>query len=298
MTACEPSKTVIAIFGPTASGKTAVAEAVASRIPAEIVSADSMQVYRGLPLLTNQPSGATALVGVWPLDHEGSVGDYQRLAHEAIDAALAAGRTPILVGGTGLYLRAALADLGLPPVPPPGARERWERLYDRLGAQAAHSALAERDPAAAAAVHANDRRRVVRALELHGTGATLAPPRSRLWSGETRRPTRIFGLEVPQDVLAARIHARTVAMFAGGVEEEVARVREETLSRSATQIIGLREIRELPREEAVAAIELRTRRYVAYQRKWMRRIPALTLVPADRSADETAADILAALDEP
>jgi tRNA A37 N6-isopentenylltransferase MiaA len=87
-------------------------------------------------------------------------------------------------------------------------------------------------------------------------------------------------------------------MFAGGVEEEVARVREETLSRSATQIIGLREIRELPREEAVAAIELRTRRYVAYQRKWMRRIPALTLVPADRSADETAADILAALDEP
>ena len=99
----------------------------------EIVSADSMQVYQGLPILTNQPDRPTALVGIWPLDHEGSVAEYQRLAHEAVDGALSQGRTPIVVGGTGLYLRAALADLELPPAPPSGARERWERLYDRLG---------------------------------------------------------------------------------------------------------------------------------------------------------------------
>src|SRR5215216_6411910 len=101
---------VIAIFGPTASGKTAVAEAIADVLPAQIVSADSMQVYTGLPILTNQPERPTALVGIWPLDHEGTVAEYQPLAHEAVDGALARGRTPIVIGGTGLYFRAALAD--------------------------------------------------------------------------------------------------------------------------------------------------------------------------------------------
>ena len=105
---------VVAIFGPTASGKSAVAEALAERIPAELVSADAMQAYRGLPILTNQSVRPARLVAIWPLDHEGSVGEYAALAHAAIDEILAAGRTPVVVGGTGLYLRAALADLELP----------------------------------------------------------------------------------------------------------------------------------------------------------------------------------------
>jgi tRNA dimethylallyltransferase len=284
---------VIAIFGPTASGKTAVAQAIAAALPSEVVSADSMQVYQGLPILTNQPDRPTALVGIWPLDREGSVAEYQRLAHEAVDGALSQGRTPIVVGGTGLYLRAALADLELPPAPPSGARDRWERLYDRLGPGTAHAALAERDPQAALAVHPNDRRRVVRALELHEAGGSLAPPRDRLWSEETRHPTQIFGLEVPKAVLEERIRGRTEAMFERGVGEEVARALRAPVSRTASQIIGLREIAELPRNEAVAAIALRTRRYAAYQRKWMRRIPSVQTVSADRSAAETAAEVLA-----
>ena len=284
---------VIAIFGPTASGKTAVAQAIADAVPSEVVSADSMQVYQGLPILTNQPDRPTALVGIWPLDHEGSVAEYQRLAHEAVDGALSQGRTPIVVGGTGLYLRAALADLELPPAPPSGARERWERLYDRLGPGTAHAALAERDPQAALAVHPNDRRRVVRALELHEAGGSLAPPRDRLWSEETRHPTQIFGLEVPKAVLEERIRERTEAMFESGVGEEVARALRAPVSRTASQIIGLREIAELPRNEAVAAIALRTRRYAAYQRKWMRRIPSVQTVSADHSAAEIAAEVLA-----
>ena len=284
---------VIAIFGPTASGKTAVAQAIADALPSEVVSADSMQVYQGLPILTNQPDRPTALVGIWPLDHEGSVAEYQRLAHEAVDGALSQGRTPIVVGGTGLYLRAALADLELPPAPPSGARERWERLYDRLGPGTAHAALAERDPQAALAVHPNDRRRVVRALELHEAGGSLAPPRDRLWSEETRHPTQIFGLEVPKAVLEERIRERTEAMFERGVGEEVARALRAPVSRTASQIIGLREIAELPRNEAVAAIALRTRRYAAYQRKWMRRIPSVQTVSADHSAAEIAAEVLA-----
>jgi tRNA dimethylallyltransferase len=293
MSTADLSRMVIAIFGPTASGKTAVAEAIADAVPSEVVSADSMQVYKGLPILTNQPDRPTALVGIWPLDHEGSVAEYQRLAHEAVDGALSQERTPIVVGGTGLYLRAALADLELPPAPPSGARERWERLYDRLGPEHTHAALAERDPQAALAVHPNDRRRVVRALELHEAGGSLAPPRDRLWSEETRHPTQIFGLDVPKAVLEERIRERTDAMFESGVGEEVARTLRAPVSRTASQIIGLREIAELPRDEAVAAIVLRTRRYAAYQRKWMRRIPRVQTVSANRSAAETAAEILA-----
>jgi tRNA dimethylallyltransferase len=252
-----------------------------------------MQVYDGLPILTNQPERPTALVGIWPLDHEGTIAEYQRLAHEAVDGALAQGRTPIVVGGTGLYFRAALADLELPPAPPPGARERWERLYDRMGPEQAHDALAGRDPEAAAAVHPNDRRRVVRALELHDAGGSLAPPRDRLWSEETRHPTLIFGLDVPKDALEERIRERTEAMFASGVEKEVARALGAPISRTASQIIGLREVAELPRDEAIAAIALRTRRYAAYQRKWMRRIPGIQTVSPDLPAQETAAELLA-----
>jgi tRNA dimethylallyltransferase len=269
-----------------------VAEAVAGALGGEAVSADSMQVYRGLPLLTNQPEQPARLVAIWPLEHEASVGEYQQLAHAAIDELLAAGRTPVVAGGTGLYLRAALAELDVPPAPDPGARERWEAFYEARGADSAHAELAARDPAAAAGVHPNDRRRVVRALELSEAGFSLAPAEGRLWSGDVRHPTLVFGLQVPKDVLERRIAERTVAMFERGVEEEVRRALAGRLSSTARQVLGLREVAELEREQAVEAIVLRTRRYAAYQRKWMRRIPGLVSVAADRPPDEVAADIL------
>jgi tRNA dimethylallyltransferase len=283
---------VIAIFGPTASGKTAVAEEVARSTPAELVSADAMQVYRGLPILTNQSPFPTRLVGILGLDEEGSVADYQRLAHAAIDEILAAGRTPVVVGGTGLYLRAALSDLELPPPPEPGARERFERLYHERGADRAHELLAERDPAAAAAVHPNDRRRVVRALELAEAGSSLRPGEDRLWSAETRHPTLIVGLEVPQEELARRIEKRTRAMFERGVEDEVRQALAAPISETARTIHGLRDIAELPREQAIEALTARTRRYAAYQRKWMRRIPGLVRIDADRPPSKVAEEFL------
>jgi len=285
--------TVIGIFGPTASGKSRVASEVAHRIPAELVSGDALQVYRGLPILTNQPSEPTRMVGIWPLDREASVGDYAPLAHAAVDEILAAGRTPVVVGGTGLYLRAALAELELPPAPAPGARERWESFYDDLGAAAAHGRLEELDPAAAAVVHANDRRRVVRALELAEAGSSLAPAADRLWSGDTRHPTLVVGLEVPKDVLERRIEERTRAMFDAGVQEEVRRALEGPISVTARQALGLEEVATLPRDEAIAALVVRTRRYAAYQRKWMRRIPGIAMVGADRPPGDIADDIVA-----
>jgi tRNA dimethylallyltransferase len=234
-------------------------------------------------------------VGVWPLDHEASVGEYQALAHAAVEEVLASGRTPIVVGGTGLYLRAALADLSLPPPPDPGAREHFERLYDRLGAERSYALLAERDPAAAARLHANDRRRVVRALQLREAGESLAPAQDRLWADEMRHPTVVFGLDVPRDVLAARIAERTRAMLAAGAEEEARRALAGPISSTARHVMGLRELGTLPREEAVAALEQRTRRYAAYQRKWMRRIPGLVRLDGTRTPEETAEDIAAYL---
>jgi tRNA dimethylallyltransferase len=287
----------IGIFGPTASGKSAVAEAIAVRIPADIVSADAMQVYRDLPVLTNQSTHPSRLVGIWGLEHEASVGEYARLAHAAIDEILASGRTPVVVGGTGLYLRAALADLSLPPAPAAGARERWAGLYDAEGAEAAHERLRSLDPEAARAVHPNDRRRVVRALELAEAGDSLAPDRntpnlSKLWAEETRHPTVIVGLDLPKDVVERRIEARTRDMFDAGVEEEARRALAGTLSATARKTMGLDEVATLPREEAIAALMARTRRYAAYQRKWMRRIPGLVMVEADRPPGEIADDIV------
>jgi tRNA dimethylallyltransferase len=283
---------VLAIFGPTASGKSAVAEELARRFRAELISADSMQVYRGLPILTNQPAVPTRLVGIWELDHEASVAEYQRLAHAAVDEARASGRTPVVVGGTGLYLRAAISAMELPPAPPAGRREHWQAIYDRVGGDRAHALLAERDPAAAASLHPNDRRRVVRALELGDVGRSLKPAADELWAPETRHPTLLFGLELPRDELVRRIQARTRAMFQAGVEAEVARAIAGPVSPTARKALGLDEVTRLPREEAIEAVVRRTRRYAAYQRKWMRRIPRLVSVAGDRPAGEVADEIV------
>ncbi len=283
---------VLAVFGPTGSGKTAVAEELADRIGGELISADAMQVYRGLPVLTNQSERPTRLVGIWDLGHEASVAEYQDLAHAAIDEALDAGRVPVVVGGTGLYLRAALAGLQLPPPPPAGVRERLERLYERLGPETAHAVLAERDPAAADRVHPNDRRRIVRALELVESGASLAPAEDRLWTAGYRRPTLVFGLDLPRDVLVRRIEKRTQRMFERGVEREIAAALERPISATARTIHGLRDIAELPRDEAIETYNRRVRRYAAYQHKWMRRIPGIVIIDANRPANEVADDIL------
>jgi tRNA dimethylallyltransferase len=277
---------VLGLFGPTASGKTAVAKAIAERMPAELVSADSMQVYRGLPILTNQDPGVR-LVGIWPLDRQGTVGEFQRLAHDAIDEILAAGRTAIVVGGSGLWFQAALTDVQLPPDVPSDARARWERLYDRRGAATAHGVLGRRDPRAAARIHPNDRKRVVRALELWQSGATLVPEKPRLWSAVTRLPTLVFGLEVARETLARRVRARAQAMYERGVEKEI-----EEAGRVVPQVLGLEAVRTLPRAQALDELERATMRFAAYQRKWMRRIPGIVMIDGDRPAEEVADEIL------
>ena len=264
---------------------------MADALGTDVVSADALQVYRGLPVLTNQPTEPTVLVGVRGLDETMSVGEYAAVAHESIDSLVEHHGSAVVAGGTGLYLRAALADLEIPRAVDAAERKRIESLYD-ADPDAAHALLAELDAAAAEAVHVNDRRRVVRALELAEAGSTLVPPDDRLWSEMTRRPTVIVGLELPTEALERRIAARTDAMIRGGVADEVRRATRRPISQTAAQALGLHELATLPLEEARDAIVTRTRRYAAYQRKWMRRIPGIVLVDADRPVDEVADDVL------
>jgi tRNA dimethylallyltransferase len=281
-------RSVLAIFGPTASGKTALAGELRERLGATVISADSAALYRGLPIITAAPEYPAELVGVVPLERDVSVGWYQDEAHAAIDRA----DTPLLVGGTGLYFRAALASLELPPAVPE-RRDHWRDEVDRRGAEEAHALLAERDPAAAARIHPNDRKRLIRALELAEAGHSLAPERDRLWTEDTRHPTTIVALDVPPDELDRRIGARTRAMAEAGADEEARAAWEQPLSATARKILGLEEFATLPVDEAIEAVTLATRRLARYQRKWLRRLPNVVAVEGNRAVGELADAVIA-----
>src|SRR3984957_20333536 len=222
---------VIALFGPTGIGKTALAIALAERLRERgedpvAVSADALQVYMGLETLTGAATPQERsqlehrLISFLPVDASFSAGQYAELAHAEIDALLAAGDRPIVVGGTGLYLRAALAELSLRPPPPEGVRERWTAELERAGAPALHAQLASRASWAAEGIDPNDRQRIVRALELSGLGE-LEPPdgRSQLWSEEMRHPTLLVGLTMEREALYGLVDARVEAgRGAGGLE--------------------------------------------------------------------------------
>ena len=196
---------VLAIFGPTASGKSAVAEAIAARIPAELVSADSMQVYRGLPVLTEQDAGAGSSASGRSTGR-GRSASTSALAHAAIDEILAAGRTPVVVGGSGLCLRAALAEVALPPDVPPGARARWERLYDRRGA-GRPTACSQARPRAAARIHRTTAGASC-GRSSSGRRARRSPRRTAPVGGRGAAADAVVGLDVPKDARAADPSAR------------------------------------------------------------------------------------------
>ncbi len=302
------SPAVFAVFGPTAVGKTEFALALARRLRAlgldpVAVSADALQLYRGLEVLTGVASPAEQrelehrLVSIADVRERSSAGRFMALAHAEIDELLACRRTPIVVGGTGLYLRAALADLTLAPPPPPEVRERWQRELDRRGPQALHAELAEHAPAVAARIAPADRSRVVRALELHELGALPEPPReSELWTARTRHPTRLLGLTRPRDELYVRIDDRVDAMIAAGAVAEVQAADAAGASPTARQALGFGELL----RGDIDAMKRRTRRYAKRQLTWMRKLADTELVDlGGRSGDEAvrSLDMIGALDD-
>jgi tRNA dimethylallyltransferase len=292
-----------AIFGPTGVGKTAIAVALAQALRVGgrdpvAVSADALQVYDGLQILTGVASPAEQaalehrLVSFLPLDATFSAGQYAELAHAEIDGLLAAGRHPIVLGGTGLYLRAALTELDFAPPPPEGARARWSAEVQRLGAPALHALLARRAAWAAAGIDPNDRQRVVRALELLDAGE-LEPPEgpSQLWSEELRHSTLLVGLTMRRAALYARIDERVEQMLAAGAREEVLRAHAQGVSETARKALGFDELL----SGDVEAMKRRTRNFARRQLTWMRKLAGVHVIDVTgRAPAGVAEEILAA----
>ncbi|MGE4427245.1 MAG: tRNA (adenosine(37)-N6)-dimethylallyltransferase [Solirubrobacteraceae bacterium] len=287
---------VIALFGPTAVGKTAVAIAVGRALrrlghDPVAVSADAMQVYRGIETLTgardalDQDELEHRLVAVLPITETCSAGRFAQMAHAEIDGALAAGRTPIVVGGTGLYLRAALTTLELRPPAPPGVRRALERELAEHGPQALHARLASVAPWAAERVAPADRSRLVRTLELHEIGELRRPEGpNRLWTDETRHPTRLVGLVRDRDELRVRIDRRIDGMLAAGAAGEVRAAEAAGASGTARKAHGFVPLLEDDEDR----MRRDTRRYVKRQLTWMRRLPDVTVIDLGAEADADA----------
>ncbi len=306
---------MLALFGPTGVGKTAVAIAVAERLRERgedpvAVNCDSIQVYRGLEVL----SGAASPEQQRRLEHrllsfvdpaeEFSAGRYAELAHAEIDGLLAEGRRPIVVGGTGLYLRAALADLDLrPPVPEP-IRAAVEAEIAERGPAALHAELPAR---LAATVDAADRKRIARLTELLRAGIEPHTCAERLWTEELRHPTLLVGLTMDREELARRIDARVDEMIAAGAREEAVAAVAAGASRTAGAALGLGELSERQDEGEVGvegrgagdAVKAAHRAYGRRQLTWMRKMGGVTLVDrSDRDDDWVAERVVEALGSP
>ncbi|HYN56987.1 MAG TPA: tRNA (adenosine(37)-N6)-dimethylallyltransferase MiaA [Motilibacterales bacterium] len=295
---------VVAIVGPTASGKSAVAIQVARLIGAEVVSADAFQVYRGMDIGTAKVSPAERqgvahhLLDVLAVTEELSVAQYQDRAR-AVLAELAERDVPaVVVGGSGLYLRAVLDDLRFPGSDPE-IRARWEDQLAHLGPQGLHAILAQRDPEAAAHILATNGRRVVRALEvgeLTGQGFAAQLPAD----GPPLVPHLSVGLDLARDVLDERIRIRVSRMFADGLVEEVWGLLEVGLrqGRTASRALGYPQVVDLldgslTREQAEESIVLGTRRFARRQQRWFHRDPRTTWFDATASPSSTASEIAA-----
>lgn len=277
---------VVAIVGATATGKTALAEAVAQRLDGEVVCADSRQVFRDLEIGTGKPDPAERaarphhLFGALALDQPASAGWYAREARAACESIHARGRLPVFVGGSGLYLRAATRGLFDSPAIDPAVRERLRAEFAELGADAMHARLATTDPGIAARLHPADRQRVLRALEVgESTGHPLSWWHARQGAGPAGldAPWRIVELTADPAFLRERIAARTRRMFDHGLPEEAAALVEAGLEvpLRALRAIGYDEALDLiagsiDRREAERRVDLRTSQLAKRQRTWFR----------------------------
>jgi tRNA dimethylallyltransferase len=257
-------------------------------------------VYAGLETLTGAASAAERaqlehrLISFLPIDATFSAGQYAELAHAEIDGLLAEGRRPMVVGGTGLYLRAALTELSMRPPPPEGARERWTSELELRGPAALHATLAERVPWAAAEIDPGDRQRLVRALELLEAGE-LEPHDgpSELWTDGVRHPTVLIGLVLEREQLYARIDARVDRMIASGAEREVRAAFAAGASETARKALGFEELL----AGDVEAMKRHTRNYARRQLTWMRKLGGVAMVDTtDRTPEQVADEVVLLVD--
>jgi tRNA dimethylallyltransferase len=295
---------VLAVVGPTAVGKTALAEELAVRLHGEMVSADSMQVYRGMDIGTAKPAAEERRVPYWCLDlaepgEPFSAALYQRASREAIADIAARGKLPVVAGGTGLYVRAALDDWHFPageqaenPV-----RDAYSAFAEEHGAEALFAQLAERDPAAAAILHPNNVRRVVRALEMLDEGVSYADQAAGFSARESVYDARFIGLTMEREKLYERVDARVDGMLERGLLAEVERLLDAGLrdALTAAQAIGYKEFvpvieQGADLDEAVASVKRASRRYAKRQLTWFRADPRVAWLDVTELSLSDAAD--------
>ena len=301
---------VVAIFGPTGVGKTGIACEVAALLRARgedpvAVSADAIQVYEGLDTLSAKPSAAELdrlehrLISFVPVDREFSVAEFAEHAHREIGALLEGGRSPLVVGGTGLYLRAALTDLDLKPAPEPGLREQIERELAEVGAVRLHQRLR---PESAETIHPNDRKRIVRALELERMGEEPYRDSDQLWSESLRQPTTLFGIVMDREAIEERIRARARSLVGAEALAEVDTALERGASRTVRKAMGFQELAahlagDAGLDEARARVERRHLAYVKRQLTWMKKLAGVqTIDRTGRSSAEAAEELVSRLD--
>ncbi|MGY1795954.1 tRNA (adenosine(37)-N6)-dimethylallyltransferase MiaA [Geodermatophilus sp. SYSU D00525] len=284
---------VVAVVGPTATGKTALAVTLAQRLGGEVVNADSMQLYRGMDIGTAKPDLAERrgvphhLLDVWSVRQAASVAEYARLARAEIDRLRASGVLPLLVGGSGLYVRAVLDDLDMPGTDP-AVRARLQAELEESGPAAMHARLAAVDPAAAAAVLPSNGRRIVRALEV--VEITGRPFRATLPEPRPHYPAVVVGLDREPAELDERVAVRVDRMWAAGFVAEVEALVAEGLREgpTASRALGYAQVLaqfdgELTPDEARERTVGTTRRFVRRQRSWFHRDATTTWFDAARS---------------
>ncbi len=280
------STPVVAVVGPTATGKSDLAIALALRLGGEVVGADASQLYRGMDIGTAKvpPEERHGIphhqVDVLGVTEEASVAAYQREARADIDAVLGRGRLPVVAGGSGLYVRAALDRLEIPPTDPAVRAALMERL-DREGVAALLAELRAADPAAAEAIEPNNGRRVVRALEV--IALTGRPFSATMPAREFVRPTVLVGLRTGREALDTRIDRRAQRMFDAGLVEETRALVDLGLreGRTASRAVGYAQALAvldgtMSTADAVADTALRTRRLVRRQESWFGADPRIT----------------------
>jgi tRNA dimethylallyltransferase len=288
---------IICIIGPTAIGKTRISIRLAKRIHGEIISSDSMQIYRGMNILSQAPTQAEQkrakhhLINILSPEKEYSVASFRRRAVIIIRAAIKRGKVPIIVGGSGLYLKALI--YGLFPAPPADMefRARMQRFTARHGSKKLHERLVKIDPASARAIHQNDTRRIIRSLEIaHTTGRTMTELKGRTKGLKDRYNVKIFCLTAPRKKIYARIDKRVDAMFSDGAVNEVKRLAAKSLSKTAGAVLGLKEINGYLKGEydiagAQEMMKMNTRRFAKRQLAWFRADPSLTWIDITRNSD-------------
>jgi tRNA dimethylallyltransferase len=274
---------VVAVVGPTAAGKSDLAVALATALGGEVVNADSMQVYRGMDIGTAKLTAperrgvAHHLLDIWDVRRTATVAEFRDLARGAIAEVQGRGRTPVLAGGSGLYVRAVLDTLEFPGTDP-DVRARLERELATVGAPALHAQLAGSDPEAAARILPSNGRRVVRALEV--IEITGRPFTASLPEPAYAAPAVQVGLDVPRDVLDARIAERVDRMWEAGLVDEVRRLEGAGLrdGLTASRALGYRQVLaflagECTEDDARAATVQATRKFARRQDTWFRRDP-------------------------